>query len=260
MALRCNWFEIQLLRNSIDLRFNCFESQLIWDSIALKVNWFEIQLLWKLIDFERQLIWDSIGLGSIASTMYHRPSWLIVSIVIPMPLWNVWTERVMIAMTSVSKIWRSRPLKECSLIYWAQRWVTSSFKQCMDSLSCCCFPFTLRETTCLQSQPSFASHSAVPSFTPWIRRSVARQWCFTEVFQVVLGVANPVEIQSPFLSIFGPKNISVHDLKSWMLRLNRWPAFWLHSFWNHLRPALCNFRAARQMAINNLLLLPFWVV
>ena len=41
-----NWFEIQLIRLSIDLRFKWFGCQSIWDSNELVVNWFEIQVIW----------------------------------------------------------------------------------------------------------------------------------------------------------------------------------------------------------------------
>ena len=41
-----NWFEIQVIRLSIDLRFKWFGCQSIWDSIELVVNWFAIQVIW----------------------------------------------------------------------------------------------------------------------------------------------------------------------------------------------------------------------
>ena len=41
-----NWFEIQVIRLSIDLRFKWFGCQSIWDSNELVVNWFEIQVVW----------------------------------------------------------------------------------------------------------------------------------------------------------------------------------------------------------------------
>ena len=76
-----NWFEIQVIRLSIDLRFKWFGCQSIWDSNELVVDWFEIQLIWLSIDsndlvvnrcvlqmilvvcwFELQVMWLSIDL------------------------------------------------------------------------------------------------------------------------------------------------------------------------------------------------------
>ena len=70
-----NWFGIQQMSISIDLRFNSFEIQFIWDSTELTLYWLEIQLIsdltfnWFQILFisivtglQIQLIWDSIGL------------------------------------------------------------------------------------------------------------------------------------------------------------------------------------------------------
>ena len=57
------WFEIQMIRLSIDLRFKWFGCQSIWDSNELVVNWFEIQVIWMSNDlrfkwFGCQSIWD----------------------------------------------------------------------------------------------------------------------------------------------------------------------------------------------------------
>ena len=41
-----NWFEIQVIRLSIDLRFKWFGCQSIWDSNDLDVKWFEVQVIW----------------------------------------------------------------------------------------------------------------------------------------------------------------------------------------------------------------------
>ena len=59
-----NWFEIQVIRLSIDLRFKWFGCQSIWDSNELVVNWFEIQVVWMSNDlrfkwFGCQLTCDS---------------------------------------------------------------------------------------------------------------------------------------------------------------------------------------------------------
>ena len=59
-----NWFEIQVIRLSIDLRFKWFGCQSIWDSNELVVNWFEIQVIWMSNDlrfkwFGCQLMCDS---------------------------------------------------------------------------------------------------------------------------------------------------------------------------------------------------------
>ena len=59
-----NWFEIQVIRLSIDLRFKWFGCQSIWDSNELVVNWSEIPLIWLSIDLRFkwvgcQVIWDS---------------------------------------------------------------------------------------------------------------------------------------------------------------------------------------------------------
>ena len=58
------WFEIQVIRLSIDLRFKWFGCQSIWDSNELVVNWFEIQVAWMSNDlrfkwFGCQLTCDS---------------------------------------------------------------------------------------------------------------------------------------------------------------------------------------------------------
>ena len=68
--LKFNWFEFQLISDSIDLKVNFFETQffeiqLIWDSIYLRFNWFQLQLI-STIDlrfnrFENKLIWNLIS-------------------------------------------------------------------------------------------------------------------------------------------------------------------------------------------------------
>ena len=75
MILVVCWFELQVMRLSIDLRFKRFGCQSIWDSSDLVVNRFEIQVSWLSmdlrfkwlgcqsmcgsIDFVCQLVWDS---------------------------------------------------------------------------------------------------------------------------------------------------------------------------------------------------------
>ena len=78
MILVVNWFEIQMIRLSIDVCFKWFwlsvdlnfkwcGCQLIWDSSDSVVNWSEIQVIWWSIDLRFkwvgcQLIWDSSDL------------------------------------------------------------------------------------------------------------------------------------------------------------------------------------------------------
>ena len=54
-----NWFEIQVIRLSIDLRFKFFGCQSIWDSNELVVNWCVIPMVLVVSWCEIQVIWLS---------------------------------------------------------------------------------------------------------------------------------------------------------------------------------------------------------